>query len=654
MKRDLQQNLRCYGKIVRGSADKSKRTVVMALSSEKPVRRDGYIEVLDHSPSSIDLSRLKNAHPLLLAHNHNEQIGVIEDAWLEGKRCRCRARFGDGELATEIWKDVESGIRQHVSVGYDVTRQLSSERDPDTGDPVIRFAWLPYEVSIVPIPADDTVGIGRNARQTDADGDYDGDGDDDDKFTYPVSCRYCGHSFSAAISQSCPLCKTFYGEPVKKKNYKCNYCGRDFNADAEAVCPGCGTYINEEMPRSGMPPIDEDLQNEQIISEQQGAKYYIEEISFKMKDQTKAKPNLLGMSRKEIQQFSITNALRRRFENQNPLNWDKPDGLEGEVLEAARAKFKNNMPEGNLFIPPDVLLGDVREPLVEFKHRDLNAGTAAQGGNFTPSLVLPMIELLRNKTVVLRAGGQLLAGLDGAISVPRQTGAATAYTLAEQQAITKSTQALNQTPMFPHRISAATSYSKQLVLQSSEDVELFVRKDMMGVLGVKMDGLALYGTGGTDPLGIRNVSGIGAVTFGGAATWDKVLEFESDVATALADIGSLAYITTPTVRRKWKNVVKISGQASGTLWELLNFRFPDADGCVNDTAAYSTTQLNGNEVAYGNFEDAIIGMWGGVDITIDPFTSMGQGTINLTMNVFVDNLVRHVGSFAWSSDAANQ
>jgi hypothetical protein len=75
---------------------------------------------------------------------------------------------------------------------------------------------------------------------------------------------------------------------------------------------------------------------------------------------------------------------------------------------------------------------------------------------------------------------------------------------------------------------------------------------------------------------------------------------------------------------------------------------------VNDSAAYSTNQINGNEVAYGNWEDDILGMWGGLDIVVDPFTSALQATINVTVNAFIDNVVRHIGSFAWSSDAANQ
>ena len=122
-----------------------------------------------------------------------------------------------------------------------------------------------------------------------------------------------------------------------------------------------------------------------------------------------------------------------------------------------------------------------------------------------------------------------------------------------------------------------------------------------------------------------------------------------------ADLGKLAYITTPTVRTKWKQAQKIVGSNFPSfLWEHINVNHPEADGMVNDTAAYSTTQINSNEVAYGNVLDFVLGMWAGVDITIDPFTSAQQATINLTMNVFIDNLVRHVGSFAWSTDNGNQ
>ena len=287
--------------------------------------------------------------------------------------------------------------------------------------------------------------------------------------------------------------------------------------------------------------------------------------------------------------------------------------------------------------------------------RDLNVTTAAQGGYFVQTTVLtPIIEILRNKMVCQRAGIQVLGGLQGNIAIPRQTGAATAYTLAEQAAVTKSTQVVNQVAMTPHRVGAWNAYSKQLFLQSSPDLEQFVRDDLMKVLAIKADAHILNGQGGAEPLGIRATSGIGSVTFGGAASWAKVIEFETALATANADIGRMSYVTSPVVRAKWKAIPKVAASVFPIfLWES-SVKFPAAEGEVNSYGAYSTNQITDATVLFGNFEDCILGMWGGMDVVIDPYTSAQTATVNVTINAFIDVAVRHAASFAWSTDSGAQ
>ena len=74
------------------------------------------------------------------------------------------------------------------------------------------------------------------------------------------------------------------------------------------------------------------------------------------------------------------------------------------------------------------------------------------------------------------------------------------------------------------------------------------------------------------------------------------------------------------------------------------------DGKVNSYRAACTNQIDGDNVAFGNWEESILAMWGGYDIVIDPYTSAGQATVNVYVNTFVDHCVRHEASFAWSTD----
>jgi len=144
--------------------DEEERRVRIALTSEAPVSRSFGLEILDHSPSSIDTSFMGEGRaPLLLDHDMRTQIGVVERYYIDetAKRTIAEVRFGRSDLATEVWNDVKDGIRQNVSVGYNIT---SMERDSSFDEPAYRVAFQPLEASIVSIPADQSqnVGIGRS------------------------------------------------------------------------------------------------------------------------------------------------------------------------------------------------------------------------------------------------------------------------------------------------------------------------------------------------------------------------------------------------------------------------------------------------------------------------------------------------------------
>jgi hypothetical protein len=356
-----------------------------------------------------------------------------------------------------------------------------------------------------------------------------------------------------------------------------------------------------------------------------------------------AETELFGLTERDVKEFSISRAIR------DMITGRKITGFEKEMHEEGMRRFPGRV-LGDIFVPPDVIVGaNRRDPLF----RDLTVGNAGGAGGFVQTTVRPtLIEMLRKKMTCQRAGGQFLGGLHGMVKIPRQTGAATVYTLGENNLLTKSTQAVDGIAGTPHRMGCLTPFTKELFVQSSLDVENFVRNDLVKSVAVKMDEFALTGAGGVEPLGVRNTNGIGAITFGGAATWDKVVSFETAVATQNADIGRLSYITSPTVREKWKTTPKIAGYPK-YLWKG-SIKYPDADGEANWYQAFSTNQITDSTVCFGNFEDEIFLMWGGWDVTIDPFSLAQSATVQVVLNVFVDNIVRHAGSFAWSTDSGAQ
>ncbi|MBV5311534.1 phage major capsid protein [Chromatium okenii] len=144
------------------TVDLAARTVDLSFSSETPVERFWGNEILDHSFASVRLQRLQDGSPLLLQHDPNTQIGVVESARLDSdKKCRARVRFSQSQQATEILQDIADGIRSKVSVGYAIY-QMVLEAQTDGVETYRITDWEPMEISIVSLPADNAVGVGRS------------------------------------------------------------------------------------------------------------------------------------------------------------------------------------------------------------------------------------------------------------------------------------------------------------------------------------------------------------------------------------------------------------------------------------------------------------------------------------------------------------
>lgn len=150
----------------RESADEEKRTVWLSISSDtEEVERWWGVEILDHRPESIRTDRLRAGFPILVGHDHDDHVGVAESYEItrDGK-LRVQARFGNSARSEEVWRDVLDGIRVNTSVGY-LIHDLVLERQTDGVDYYRVNDWQPYEGSIVSVPADISVGVGRGLDQ---------------------------------------------------------------------------------------------------------------------------------------------------------------------------------------------------------------------------------------------------------------------------------------------------------------------------------------------------------------------------------------------------------------------------------------------------------------------------------------------------------
>jgi len=336
------------------------------------------------------------------------------------------------------------------------------------------------------------------------------------------------------------------------------------------------------------------------------------------------------------------------------------DGLELEMHQEAEREFRQAgiSASGNLYIP---------KMIVKSEKRDMTAGTASQGGNTVPTILGDLIPFLDPRLAVINAGATLLTGLTGNLDFPRNDAAATAVWETENSANDETSPTFDKISMSPNRLGAFTDISKQLLVQSSIDVENFVRNRLSEAVNRALDYALINGDNSAQPFyGILNTAGIGSVaigTDGGPLTYKHIIDLETELAVDNADFGTLAYLTTPGVRGFLKNTEKASGTA----------QFVWSDGAppvgqqgirtdlLNGYRAYVSTQVPSNltkgggtnlhAVIFGNFAELLIGQWAGLDVVVDPYSSSKNALVTIVVNSWWDAAVRHAQSFAAIKDA---
>lgn len=639
--------------------DSDKRTVELSFSSEAPYDRWFGTEILDHKPASIRLGRLKSGrHPLLVDHSTKDHVGVVERAWVDDDRTgRAVVRFGNSARAQEIFQDVQDGIRTLVSVGYRI-HNMVLESKGDQGETYRVTDWEPFEVSIVAVPADATVGVGRGNEQDDLirslinrarkessvdDDDVKSGGDTAVKPTPKIE-----------VVDQAALRKA---DAERARVREISALGDKFNQRelATAAIEAGTTY---------------DAFREQVFAKLQ------DKGELKLADSAS-----VDLSKKETERFSVRNAiLAAMFPGDTAVM--QITGFEREVAQAAadlRAKNGDVRTErqGAFHIPVSVLSKPMAISLDDAERatqmlikrasaagkvgqRDLLVGTPTAGGNLvaTELLASSFIDILVNRMVVMQLGTTMLTDLTGNIAIPRATGGATGFWVAENTASTESQQAFDQVSLTPKTAGAFTDYSRRLLLQSSIAVEAFVRMDIARTLALMIDLAAINGSGSANqPRGVLNTAGIGNVaggTNGAVPTWDNVVDLETALANANVGTDSRAYLTNTRVRGRLKRQQMFSGTNGIPVWSndgTLNGTRAEVSNQVPNTLTKGTSTGICSALLYGNWSDLLIGMWGGLDIMMDPYTGATAGTKRVVALQDVDVSVRMNVSFAAMLDA---
>ncbi len=614
----------------RDAVDEENRTVSLAFSSEDPYERWWGIEILSHEKGAVKLDRLTNKAPLLIDHDMRNQAGVVESATIGADKFgRAEVRFSKNKKSDEVFQDVLDGIRTKVSVGYTIKKMKLEESSEDGPDVYRVTEWEPYEISIVSIAADDTVGVGRNAEvniETIIETEEVKEMKDEKK---PED----GNEHRTVVEVRTPETPPVDIDKIKADAMK--------DAKREESTRVAEIFAIGE--RNGLIDIAKEAiaDGTPLAEFRQKALDALVPKEGKGTDVAPPADTDLGMNEKEKRSYSIMKAIEAAATN----DWSDA-GLELEASRALQKKL-NRSPNG-FFVPNEALV---------VEQRDLTVGTATAGGNLVETDLRSgdFIDILRNRMVVRQLGATVLDGLVGDVAIPRQTGAGTGYWLAEGDDATESQQSFDQVTLTPRTVAGTTEMTRKLRQQSSISVENLVRNDLAAVIARAIDLAAINGSGASNqPTGIMNTTGIGSVaigTDGGPLTWSATVALETEISVDNADVGTMAYLTNPNVRGAAKTIEKASGTAQ-FLWE--------GTGSMNGYKAAVTNQVPSNltkgagtnlsALILGVWDQLLIGVWGGLDILVNPYTGSKSGKLEITVFHDCDIAVRHPESFAMIND----
>lgn len=683
--------------------------IQLSFASEEPYERWWGIEILECTPQAVDFSRMNDGAALLVGHRDMVHVGTVErgSATVRGDRkLACQVRFASDEEAQRYRQRVDDGVLTKVSVGYLIqelveenvneagartSRTVSDERalavmhralkeergdraafyreldelagPMERGGSVSTFRvtrWQPFEVSLVSIPADPTVGVGRNA---------------DLPRATRVFSTHAGQAGRQPQEKAMDETKEKPAAPapvdVKVIENEARTAERQRAADIRALGSKLGASDLAEKAVTEGHSVD------------QFRAALIDKLATNGSSRLRpAESSELGLTESDLRKFSV---CRLMLAVMDPLDAEaqRAAGFELELSRAARDKsqkrdtYKSAERANGMTIPVDVLrapaaaFGDdfaaayARAVPQAIARRDLNVGTPTAGGNLVSTDLLSgsFIDLLRARSRVMQLGATVLDGLEGNLAIPRQTGGASTFWVTEGNPVSESELTLDQVALSPKTVGLFTDYTRRMLKQSSLSIEALVRADQALGIGSGMDIAALNGSGtGGQPTGILNASGTGSVaggTNGAAPTWDHLVDLETSVANSNADFGRMAYLTNSRVRGRLRKTQKFSGTNGVEIWEDGR---ESGVGMVAGYDAYVSNNIPNNltkgtstgvcsAIIFANWLDLLIGMWGGLDYILDTSVLATSGGRRLVALQDCDIQLRRQVSFAVMKDA---
>jgi len=591
--------------------DTESRTVRVGVSSEEPVKRSFGLEVIDHRTESMNLEFLNSGRaPLLMDHDMERQIGVVESVELDenARRLRAIVRFGRGELASEVFNDVVDGIRQNISVGYRLDGRVEREDDPDE---YYRVATTPMEISIVSIPADQSnlVGVGRSSSE-------------------PLNETLEIKGVDVMSEIDLDAVRAEAAKAAQKNAKEIMTLARKHNkASMGEEALGRGVSIDEFrgelLEAIGNEPLD-------------------------------TPAHVVDAPVKEQRAYSLGKMIRAQVTG----DW-RDAGLEREMHDEI---VKRTGKEARGFYIPD------------FAFRSGVMTTAATGAvgtenvtdNFVPTVQRGdmFIEALRAKQVMANLGVTYFGGLTNRIRMPKiATGAAAGF-VEEAGDVSDQSPTDAGVTLQPRTLGAKAAISRLLALESVPAIEQVVQDDLLRSIADKIEYYAIQGSGSSgQPTGILNDGNVGNVDISAgtdvaALTWADITDLVKTVedANGVINQAALGWLSNPKVKAKMANTVKVSSTDSVMLlndpWNSIYGYRAEFTSNVPSDLDPGDGGSDASALIFGDFSQLMVGLFGSPSVMVDPYSEGDSGNVVIRVMQEVDVALRNAASFAITDEVS--
>lgn len=612
---------------VRADAD-GKQSVRMTVSSETPVliyteyngQWQRVYEILDHSEGSIDMSRCADGLVILDTHG-GDQIGLMDVA-VADRKMGGTVEFCTGARAQEIRQDAERKLRRNTSVGYRVdasSYRLEGEKD---GIPVVRaMSWMPYEASFVPVPADPGVGVGRAADETQT--------EQPDK---PAQKR--------SISMSEKTERKLTGENVVEIYRLARAFGMEPGAADEHVKSDKSVEEFREMTLKK-------AEADRVEAERKLAEGKKPDRPARREMGDPAAEVFTPKEQAAIgKRFSMMNVFRHLDAIRTGAKATVDIGYEREVSDELAKR--SGKPAQGFYIPHSAAVSMRADPLLK----------TGNGSNFvaTTLLVGQLIDALRTKMVLQAAGATTLSGLVGDIAIPKGGTITGGWVDGENGNGTEGKPTLAQVTGTPKTASGWCDISRRFLIQSSIDAEMFVQNELTNTLARLIEVAAFAGTNANgQPKGLISQTGVNTPTVtANAPTRAQMLGAVENIMTDNADFDGQSWIMRPTGWSLLANtpngsvtILNKAGDENVGGGPLPGFLLDTDRKSMLGFPYHVTMNVPNHSLFFGAWSQLVIGLWSGIDLTVDPYTNSTSGAVRLVALQDADVMCRHGQAFSY-------